>query len=166
MSFQHIAELVDIKKPSVIHHFPSKTILGVAVIKRYRDTFAEQMQAIKVDADKTSWDALEFYFLPYLAFAETPNKVCLCGALSGEILALPEEMRTEVKDFMQSHQDWLEHILREGRKGGEFEFKDTPARLARTFFSALQGALLVKRSIGDTSQVKDVQRVIRHLVKP
>jgi TetR/AcrR family transcriptional repressor of nem operon len=166
MSFQHIAALVDIKKPSVIHHFPNKAALGVAVIQRYRDTFAVQLQAIKADPGKTAWDALEFYFLPYLAFAETPSKVCLCGALAGEILVLPEEMQVEVKDFMQSHQDWLEDIFRSGRKRGEFKFKDTPARLARTFFSALQGALLVKRSIGDISQVKDVQRVIRDLVRP
>ena len=64
MSFQHIAALVDIKKPSVIHHFPNKAALGVAVIQRYRDTFAVQLQAIKADPGKTAWDALEFYFLP------------------------------------------------------------------------------------------------------
>ena len=94
ISFQLIAEQVGIRKPSVIHHFPSKASLGVAVIARYRESFAIQMRSIKADPEKTAWDALEFYFSPYLAFAETPNKVCLCGALAGEVLALPKEMHS------------------------------------------------------------------------
>jgi TetR/AcrR family transcriptional repressor of nem operon len=43
MSFQDIGVQVGIKKPSVIHHFPSKADLGVAIIQRYRDTFASQL---------------------------------------------------------------------------------------------------------------------------
>ena len=165
MSFQDIASQVEIRKPSIIHHFPSKAALGVAVIQRYRETFAIHLEAVATDPDKTAWDALEFYFSPYLAFAETPNKVCLCGALAGEILAIPEEMHAEVKDFMLSHQVWLEGVLRAGKKNGQLKFKETPARLARTIFSTLQGALLVKRSTGDISQVKEVTKAIRHMLK-
>jgi len=165
MSFQAIAELVDIRKPSVIHHYPNKAALGVAVIQRYRETFATQLKAVKADPDKTAWDALDFYFTPYMMFADTPDKVCLCGALAGEILVLPPEMRAEVTEFMQSHQEWLEDVFRDGRKTGQFHFKDTPARMARMYFGALQGALLVKRSTGDINQVKDVTKVIRQILK-
>jgi TetR/AcrR family transcriptional repressor of nem operon len=156
MSFQDIAVQVGIKKPSVIHHFPSKADLGVAIIRRYRDTFASQLEAINKDPDKTAWEALEFYFSPYLYFAQTPDKVCLCGALAGEIPALPEEIRLEVKQFMEDHQSWLEGILRSGRRSGELKFDETPARLSRMIFNTLQGALLVKRSTDDLSQLQDV----------
>ena len=44
MSFQDIASEVGIRKPSIIHHFPTKAELGVAIIRRYRDTFASQLQ--------------------------------------------------------------------------------------------------------------------------
>jgi TetR/AcrR family transcriptional repressor of nem operon len=165
MSFQDIAVQVGIKKPSVIHHFPSKADLGVAIIQRYRDTFASQLEAIKNDPDKTAWEALEFYFSPYLHFASTPDTVCLCGALAGEVPALPEEMRAEVKQFMEDHQRWLEVILRTGRKNGELNFKETPARLSRMLFNTLQGTLLVKRSTDDLSQLKDVIKVITHMLK-
>lgn len=165
MSFQDIATQVGIKKPSVIHHFPSKADLGVAIIQRYRDTFASQLEAIKKDPHKTAWEALEFYFSPYLHFAETPNKVCLCGALAGEIPALPEEMRLEVKQFMEDHQSWLEGILQNGRKSGELTFNETPARLSRMLFNTLQGTLLVKRSTDDLSQLKDVIKVIKCMLK-
>lgn len=165
MSFQDIAVQVGIRKPSVIHHFPSKADLGVAIIQRYRDTFAVQLEAIKNDPEKNAWDALEFYFSPYLHFAATPEKVCLCGALAGEIPVLPEAMRVEVKKFMEAHQSWLELILRNGRKSGELNFDETPARLSRLLFNTLQGTLLVKRSTDDLSQLKDVIKAITRMLK-
>jgi TetR/AcrR family transcriptional repressor of nem operon len=103
MSFQDIATRVGIKKPSVIHHFPSKAALGVAIIQRYHDTFVGQLETIKNDPDKTAWEALDFYYSPYLHFAATQDTVCLCGALAGEVPALPQEMRREVKQFMEDH---------------------------------------------------------------
>ena len=165
ISFQDIAVQVGIRKPSVIHHFPSKADLGVAIIQRYRDGFASQLDEIKNDPAKTAWDALGFYFSPYLFFAETPDKVCLCGALAGEIPALPDDMRLEVKRFMEDHQRWLETILRAGRKNGELNFKETPARLARLIFNTLQGTLLVKRSTDDPGQLDDVIKAIRNMLK-
>ena len=165
MSFQEIALQVGIKKPSVIHHFSSKSDLGVAIIRRYRDTFASQLDAIKNDQHKTAWDALEFYFSPYLLFAQTPDKVCLCGALAGEIPALPEEMRAEVKRFMEDHQRWLQIILQQGRKRGELDFDETPVRLSRMLFNTLQGTLLVKRSTDDLSQLQDVIKAIKRMLK-
>jgi TetR/AcrR family transcriptional regulator, transcriptional repressor for nem operon len=165
MTFQDIAAQVGIKKPSVIHHFSSKSDLGVAIIRRYRDTFAAQLQAIEADPTKTAWEALEFYFSPYLYFASTPDKVCLCGALAGEIPALPEAMRAEVKQFMEDHQHWLESILRNGRSGGELKFTEPPVRLSRMLFNTLQGTLLVKRSTDDLSQLEDVIKVITRMLK-
>ena len=165
VSFQDIADRVGIKKPSIIHHFSSKAKLGEAIARRYRLFFADEMEAIKADPKKTVWDALEFYFSPYLEFAETDEKVCLFGALVGEIMTLPAEIRTEVKRFSESHQRWLEDILLEGAENGEFYLNDTPSHVARVYFSALQGALLVKRSTGDYSQVKDVTDTIRKTLK-
>ena len=165
MSFQEIAVQVGIKKPSIIHHFPSKSDLGVAIIQRYRNTFATQLEAIKNDSSKNAWDALAFYFSPYQQFAQTNDTVCLCGSLAGEVPALPEAMRVEVKQFMEDHQAWLEDILRKGRKAGELNFSDTPRRLARMLFNMLQGTLLVKRSTDDISQLEDVIKSIKQMLK-
>ena len=165
MSFQDIASEVGIRKPSIIHHFPTKAELGVAIIRRYRDTFASQLQQIRKDPAKSSWDALELYFSPYLFLASTPDKVCLCGALSGEIPALPEVMRVEVKQFIEAHQRWLEEILREGAERGELVLIDSPKSLSRVIFNSLQGSLLVRRSTEDVSQLKEIINAMRKLVK-
>lgn len=165
ISFQDIASEVGIKKPSIIHHFPTKAELGVVIIRRYRDTFAAQLQEISEDSAKSSWDALEFYFSPYLFFASTPDKVCLCGALAGEMPALPETMRVEVKQFMEAHQQWLEEILLRGSGRGEFSSIDSPELLSRMIFNSLQGSLLVKRSTEDLSQLEDVIAAITNLLQ-
>ena len=165
MSFQDIASEVGIRKPSIIHHFPTKAELGVAIIRRYRDTFAAQLQQISEEPAKSSWDALEFYFSPYLFLASTPDKVCLCGALAGEIPVLPEVMRVEVKQFIEAHQRWLEEILREGVERGELVLIDSPQSLSRVIFNSLQGSLLVRRSTGDVSQLKEIINAMRKLVK-
>ena len=165
MSFQDIASEVGIRKPSIIHHFPTKAELGVAIIRRYRDTFAAQLQQISEDPAKSSWDALEFYFSPYLFLASTPDKVCLCGALAGEIPVLPGVMRVEVKQFIEAHQRWLEEILREGVERSEFVLIDRPKSLSRVIFNSLQGSLLVRRSTEDVSQLKEIINAMRKLVK-
>ena len=165
MSFQDIASEVGIRKPSIIHHFPTKAELGVAIIRRYRDTFAAQLQQISEEPAKSSWDALEFYFPPYLFLASTPDKVCLCGALAGEIPVLPEVMRVEVKQFIEAHQRWLEEILREGFERGELVLIDSPKSLSRVIFNSLQGSLLFRRSTGDVSQLKEIINAMRKLVK-
>ncbi|MGA0290201.1 MAG: TetR/AcrR family transcriptional regulator [Pseudohongiellaceae bacterium] len=165
MSFQDIASEVGIRKPSIIHHFPTKAELGVAIIRRYRDTFAAQLQQISEDPAKSSWDALEFYFSPYLFLASTPDKVCLCGALAGEIPVLPEVMRVEVKQFIEAHQRWLEEILREGVERGELMLIDSSKSLSRVIFNSLQGSLLVRRSTEDVSQLKEIINAMRKLVK-
>src|SRR4029077_6603093 len=86
---------------------------------------------------------------------------CLCGALSGEIPAVPAELRVRVDGFFRTHQDWLAEILNPGVDRGEFTLAAPPAKVARFFFSALQGALLVKRTTGDLSQIRDVIAVIK-----
>ena len=93
--------------------------------------------------------------------ADTPDRVCLSGALAGEILALPPILRERVTRFVKSHQLWLTQILKRGVARGEFNLPETPVKTARLIFGALQGALLVKRTTGDMSQMKDVISVLK-----
>jgi len=74
-------------------------------------------------------------------------------------------MREEVKQFMEDHQQWLEGILRNGRRSEVLSFDETPARLSRMLFNSLQGTLLVKRSTGDFSQLQDVIKAIKRMLK-
>jgi len=160
-SFQDISDRLGIRKASIHYHFASKTALGVAVVERYSAGFTEALQAVEADETKSAMDMFDCYTGPYREFADTPDRVCLCGALAGEILALPVEMRERVEAFFKMHLAWLKRIVARGVKRGEFEFSVTNGQMARTMFGALQGALLVKRTTGDSSQMSDVIKVLK-----
>ena len=155
-SYQDIADALKIRKASIHYHFESKTDLVIAVIDRYAEKFHEALEKIARDDSATSMSMLDHYVEPYAAFAATPDRVCLCGALSGEMLALPRELRERVALFFKSHQQWLTQVLKRGAARGEFKLAETPAKTARLILGALQGALLIQRTTGDSSQLKDV----------
>jgi TetR/AcrR family transcriptional repressor of nem operon len=160
-SYQDLADQLGIRKASIHYHFPSKTGLGIAVVDRYASRFHTALEAIAADESQSSLRMFEHYCGPYLDYAKTPDRVCLCGALSGEMLVLPKELKDRVERFFLEHQSWLARILARGVDRGEFRFAGKPARMARVIFSALQGALLVKRTTGDGAQVREVVAAIK-----
>jgi AcrR family transcriptional regulator len=106
-SYQDISAALGIRKASIHYHFASKTDLGVAVVDRYVARFAAGLAEIAADTANSSMAMLDHYAAPYLQFAATADKVCLCGALAGEMMALPPELRVRVDSFFKSHQAWL-----------------------------------------------------------
>ena len=160
-SYQDIADSLGIRKASIHYHFPSKADLGVAVVDRYIARFGEALTAIADDQSQSSMNMLDFYVQPYLQFASTPDRVCLSGALAGEMMALPPKVRERVDHFFQTHQLWLTKILKRGVTRGEFTLAAPASKVARFVFGALQGALLVKRTTNDLSQINDVIAVMK-----
>lgn len=160
-SYQDIADALGIRKASIHYHFASKSDLGVAVVNRYIDRFDTALTQVARDETQSSMAMLDLYTQPYLAFARAPDRVCLCGALAGEMLALPQELRARVDHFFRTHQAWLTKLLKRGISSGEFDLPAPPAKVARSIFAGLQGALLVKRATGDMAQINDVIAVIK-----
>jgi TetR/AcrR family transcriptional repressor of nem operon len=160
-SYQDIADRLGIRKASIHYHFPSKTDLGTAVVDRYVARFGAALTAIAADQAQSSMAMLDFYIGPYLEFADASDRICLCGALAGEILALPAEFRSRVDGFFRTHHAWLADILKRGAARGEFRLAAPATKLARFIFAALQGALLVQRVTGDPAELRDVITVMK-----
>jgi TetR/AcrR family transcriptional regulator, transcriptional repressor for nem operon len=160
-SYQDISEALGVTKASIHYHFAAKADLGIAVVDRYVERFAAALEDISRDQTRTSLELLDFYAQPFLKLAETPDKVCLSGALAGEMLALPPEMRLRIDRFFRDHHAWLTGIFERGTARGDIVLAATPAETARLVFGALQGALLVKRTTGDASQLQDVVKVLK-----
>jgi len=160
-SYQDIADSLGIRKASIHYHFPSKADLGVAVVDRYMARFDGALTAIADDQSQSSKTMLDVYVQPYLQFASTPDQVCLSGALAGEMMALPPKVRERVDHFFRTHQVWLTKILERGVARGEFTLAAPASKVARFVFGALQGALLVKRTTNDLTQINDVIAVMK-----
>ena len=166
ISFNQIAEQVGIKKPSIIHHFPNKEALGKAVVERYRKMFAAGMDAISIAPDKSAMDAFNFYCKPYKDFGLEEDKICLCGSLAGEFMALPEDVQKEVNCFFESHINWLEDLVTRGRESGEFTFQGPVNRMAQLILDSLQGALIVKRATKSKEHLDSTITILKKLIKP
>ena len=164
ISYQDISERIGIRKASIHGHFRTKFQLGTAVIRRYRERLAQAFRSAEPGEHPRYADLLDLYFAPYLEVAGTAERVCLCGALSGEFLSLPPEMRAEVARFFSEHEDLLETVLERGQRAGEFHLTDSPRQAARLFLSALQGALLLRRSTGHQKQVHEVVKGLKKAV--
>jgi TetR/AcrR family transcriptional repressor of nem operon len=160
-SYQDIADALGIRKASIHYHFASKTALGKAVVDRYVERFGTALAAMAQDQSKSAMAMLDFYAEPYLQFSKSPDRVCLCGALAGEMMALPQEIRESVDRFFRSHLVWLTGIFERGLARGEFTLAIPASKMARLVLAALQGALLVKRTTGDASQLKDVVTALK-----
>jgi TetR/AcrR family transcriptional regulator, transcriptional repressor for nem operon len=161
ISYQDLADRLNIRKASIHYHFPSKTDLGVAVLRAYVGGFAAALAEIDDDPRLTSAKRFDRYCEPFRALAATPDKVCMCGALSSELFALPEEMRPLIKSFFAMHESWLTTLIKQGIKNGEFRRIAAPEKVAHTIFAALQGSLLVRRTVGEPAQTDAVIATLR-----
>ena len=165
ISYQDIADRVGIRKASIHYHFPTKFALGAAVIERYHRRLMATLAAAEATPGASCRDLLAAYLEPFDRFVEGGDKVCLCGALAGEFAALPRAMQEQVSRFFTEQQAWLERLFERARAAGELRFAGTPRDAARLCFSALQGALLVRRATGDGQQIRDVVRSLRNLLQ-
>ena len=127
-SYQDISAALGIRKASIHYHFASKADLGVAVVDRYIERFGAALVGIAADDKQSSMAMLDFYVQPYLQFASTPDRVCLSGALAGEMMALPPEIETlaEARRLARLANDWQksDELRRELNARG-WEVRDT-----------------------------------------
>ncbi|MEM6275888.1 MAG: TetR/AcrR family transcriptional regulator [Pseudomonadota bacterium] len=135
-SFREVASEVGIKSASVHYHFPTKPDLAAAVAKRYRERFAEALEAEeqKGTARVTAWRAL---------FHDALTKdglMCLCGILAVEGASLPADVAGEARAFLE----FGIASLNEVRPGEGVKI-----------LSQLEGAMLIARSAGDPSVFED-----------
>jgi len=160
-SYQDIATALNIKKPSIHYHFQNKADLGKAVVDRYSSRFEQALENALLEENKSTLELFNFYIQPYLEYSKTADLICLCGALAGETIAIPDPMRIAIDAFFAAHQNWIKKILDRGVKREELNLTTSTTKTARLIFSSLQGALLVKRATGEISQMNDVVSTLK-----
>jgi len=140
-SYTDISVPLQIKNASVHYHFPSKSDMGVAVIKRSIDRFI---------ADSAGWRALSYKqqlakIVESYTLKHRANCVCLVGALSPVYDTLSPEMQQELKTMVTLLLDKLIEVLTKGKKSGEFDFAESPKAKACMIQSSLIASLLLDR---------------------
>jgi AcrR family transcriptional regulator len=130
-SYQHVADVLQVKAPAIHYHFRRKPDLVVAVLGRYRLGFARFADA---QADSTPADRLT----AYVALSRTrvvDGRVGALAACAATLAALPADVAEAVLALLADIEAFLVTVV------------GTPAR-ARAVTSAVLGAQLMGRARG------------------
>lgn len=150
-SYADIAELVDVRKASIHHHFPTKADLVKATVALHRDAVRRGLQSL----DESTADPLERLVAYSRFWAEciegSNPPICICALLAAELPAVPAEVADEVKGHFQDLHAWIASNMEEGKSKGGMQLSDTPSAEASMFMASIHGAMLSARAAGDAS---------------
>lgn len=152
-SYADIAEVIKIKKATIHYYFPSKSDLGVEIIKNTISNFKVQT---------TSWTDLSYniQFKNWIAIYEqskNSNWVCVIGALSPVYDTLSNEMKSELERLANMVLEWLTILLAKGREAGIFHYTELPETKAYLIQSSLLASLLLNKVLK-----KDAYKIIEN----
>lgn len=144
VSFRDLADAVGIKSASVHYHFPTKADLGVALAERYTDSFMLNLGSAK---DASNDDPFASYIELFRHALNVDKKMCLCGVLGAELDGLPSVVRLATRRFFERNIEWLSDAHQHKYGSSKAEASTAAIKL----ISLLEGALLVSRSLDNTS---------------
>lgn len=156
-SYDDISRQIGIKKPSIHHHFATKADLVRVVVQRYSYRFLNSLNAIEAN-HKDAAKRLSAYADLFAQTYKQDRRLCVCGILGAEAVSLSTEVAHEVLEFFQMNLNWLTKIFKEGAIKGTLRFASTPKSQAYAFLSALEGAMIVGRGLGNDSSPAVVGR--------
>ncbi len=162
-SYANISSALKIKNAAIHYYFPSKADLGIAVIKRARERFANWTQDQRISS-KTPTEKLESFFRRYLNYLEAGQQICLGGALETDFKTLPSTMQVETQKIASDILAWIEEVLVEGQEKRIFTFPGKAKDQAILILSSLQGALQMTRAVGPSclhSAMTQIRRLTR-----
>ncbi len=157
-SYADLSERVGIRKASIHHHFPTKEVLGNALVNSYLERFVTELDQLSSRRLDTRGKLLAYGDFFYEGLVD--GKMPLCGALAGDIAYLPKSIQKNVERFFKVHLDWIERELRSGQVAGDILADIKPARAALQILSALQGASVIAWVLKDPSVVRMSLRTI------
>ncbi len=164
-SYADIARALNVTKASLHYHFPSKAELGHSLIARYESRFLQALDAIDGHGG-TMTDQMNA-FVEIYAEVLAASHMCLCGMLAAEFETLPRPMQSALDHYFDATESWLEAVLEQGRRDGEFGFDEPAREVAQFAISTLEGAMILARSHGSLDRFRTAaRRLMTGLARP
>ncbi len=164
-SLEAVAQQAGVNRGSLYYFFRSKKNLALAVIGHFERMIHENFlaPALKSPGGREKLARLaELYSTMPLAAA--PCCGCPIGKLSLELSGLDEELRLRLKGVWEGVLGEIEGMVRQAREEGSLPASSDPHGLARAFFSQIQGAHIIARSVLDEEALRaDCRRAFEGL---
>lgn len=153
-SFQHIADLLGIKKPSLYDHFKSKDELGQRLVRDYFESFKDWSNTIESFGPK---EKIEAFFDIFHRFACQSSKICPMAALIGDYNSLSKPIKKDLNHLYKVQLDWIREVIREGQKKKIFKRDQLDKDLANLVVSVAIGSQFSARILEDPSYIKGIK---------
>ena len=161
-SYKDISSPLGIKNAAVHYHFPTKAVLGVATLRRYRERFQEYIQGFE-QSDADPLMKLNGYIAIQIDHLRNGYRICPLGILEAEYNTIPSELRAEAQALEKEIWFWVRGTLAAGREQNIFHFMGTSEDKACLISAALQGALQMARTAGQSAFFAIVRQLKRDL---
>lgn len=161
LSFRTLADEIGIKSSSVHYYFPEKSDLARTLIERYSQEFKSQLSAI----DNHRWGLRKKIkaFVEIFEKVARQEKLCLCGMMAADLEQLDDDNRQLLSEYFLDTERWLVSLFERHRD--ELQTSTGSQVLARGLLSALEGALLLDRAVGDDKRIKAQKELFLLLLK-
>ncbi|MBI3594926.1 MAG: TetR/AcrR family transcriptional regulator [Nitrospirae bacterium] len=165
ISYQHISDIVNIRKASIHYHFPTKDRLIEALVRRYSPKFLKCVDDLILLPVSARIKLKKYIELFEKTLQDEPGmKVCLCGMLSAELASMGNPTVLLLRRFYRENIGRLSQILDEGNSSGSLSFTGDSAILGALILSLLEGAMIVSRTEGGVPQFKAVKNQLLRLL--
>lgn len=161
-SFQDIANIVGIKKPSLYDHYASKEELIAGILENYSQSFDKW--ALQIEA-LSPLEKIQKAFDVFYSFSCDKKKVCPVLALTADIQILSKQTHNEMQLFLNKWLHWLEATILEGQKDGSIR-KDLPAKnLAEFLYNQGMGAQIQARLMNRPEIIMESSKLALRFLK-
>jgi TetR/AcrR family transcriptional regulator, transcriptional repressor for nem operon len=164
-SYDDIARIVGIKKPSVHHHFATKSLLVAVTVQRYTHRFEEHLLHINKQNGDAVARLISYAGLFESTFASN-RRICVCGMLGAEMQGLPEDVALAVERFFTLNIDWLAAAFKRGMTAKQIRPSASSIALAQSYLCALEGAMVVGRGTNSLQGPAAISKTFIALLVP
>lgn len=147
-SYADLASAVGIRKASIHHHFPTKAILGQAMMERYRIRLSNMLSEIESSTVRAA-DRLRGYIGLYHDALQGGKTICLCVALSSDRNSLDDATLNEISLFHAASLAWLETLFDDAQSDGSIKNVMDSKQEAAQCLALVEGAQLMAHAQQD-----------------
>lgn len=158
-SYGDLSAHIGIRKASIHYHFPTKSDLLGAIMKRYRVQVSADLKAMRETHDSARACLLAFVDY-YRAAAQEGAVVCLCVAYANSADRLPSAIQSDIGEFRKSVKVWLETVV--NRLEADNPWSGTaPSAIAAAILAQVEGAQIAARLQGSLAAFDTATALLR-----
>jgi TetR/AcrR family transcriptional regulator, transcriptional repressor for nem operon len=143
VSIRDIVASVNVPKGTFYNYFRSKEYLASVIVRAH---FEDLDLTLTIGEQESAALRLRRHFEAISVSNElTACPGLLLGTLANELLGLPEDLRSQIRDGFRSWSDQVTHLLRLAQAQRQVSTEHDPRQLAAFLLNSWQGAMLATK---------------------